>query len=101
MVARFVTREDGTLLVGGMVKGQSALKPDTVYEIRDILGVLTLIERGPSCIPSNPSDRREGKRQGGGMWCEEIGLLLAVSGSQLLMTAEEYKLELKMLEEEE
>lgn len=53
---RIAVRSDGGLILG---KNAGVLEPGMVYEIRDILGELTLIELGQSaaCIPHQESGR--------------------------------------------
>jgi hypothetical protein len=57
-LARFVIRpakgKRGDLILGLMFKDQSPeLRPDRIYEIRDILGALTIVDVGESAIKTH------------------------------------------------
>jgi hypothetical protein len=61
-IARLVTRSarvDGKvdLIIGSATKGETYLKPNTIYEIREVLDELMIVEVGPSAIqdPGEPS----------------------------------------------
>lgn len=58
---RFFVRSDGRLILGGaFTEGESALKPGHVYEIRELCGVLSVNELGPSCASQPDSMDRFG-----------------------------------------
>lgn len=56
VVARIVMRgsdpTDGLGLIALFQGGQESLKPNTVYDVRDYAGVLTIVEVGPSVMSS-------------------------------------------------
>lgn len=57
-LARFVirpsTKGQGDLLLGVMIKTSGVLKPDRVYELREVMGVAVLVDVGPSAIRTDP-----------------------------------------------
>lgn len=96
-VARFVTRLQGEgdgLFIGSLLKsGQGVLKPNTVYEIRDVMGVLTIVEVGQgvgagsdNCVSNMMS---EGKTPF--HWACEIGHIIGCYGKIMFLTYEEYQ----------
>ena len=91
MVARFVTRSDGSLLIGSLSKTQKILEPDTVYSINEYFGVLTITKVGQSIIPVSRQDTTEGKEHDFGSWNSKIGDVLASAGTMLLVSIEEYR----------
>ena len=94
-VARLVTRmqgEDDGLMIGVTLRQQGYFKPNTVYEIVEVLGVLTLREVGKACgfeKGDDPAQRHLAFKKYF-PWAEEIQNLLAVRGSRLFMTRAEY-----------
>lgn len=91
MIARFVTRSDGSLLIGSLSQTQKILEPDTVYSINEHFGVLTITKVGQSIIPVSRQDTTEGKEHNFGSWNSKIGDVLASAGSMLLVSIAEYK----------
>lgn len=96
-VARFVTRMQGEgdgMFIGTLMQsGRAAFKPNTVYEIRDVMGVLTIVEVGQgvgagsdNCVSNMMS---EGKTPF--HWCCEIGYIIDCYGKIMFLTYEEYK----------
>ena len=96
-VARFVTRMQGEgdgLFIGSLFKsGKGALKPNTVYEIRDIMGTLTIVEIGQgvgagsdNCVSDMMS---EGKTPF--HWGVSIENILGSHGKTMFLTYEEYQ----------
>lgn len=94
--ARFVVRDDGTpnsmsfikerndgLFIGCRFK-DSSLKPGYVYEIIDILGVLTIVELGPSHIKPTMKDNHLPTS-----WANGISHNLDVAGKHLFLTEQE------------
>jgi hypothetical protein len=99
-LARFAIRPaddtyaKGDLILGAMFREQDTnlLKPNHVYEIREILGVLTLVEVGESAMGMCPPEATaQGVRKGlvGPGWCSEVGWVLSVGGGQHLVTRAE------------
>jgi len=86
LVTRFVTRGTGPkgkgrvdMIIGtAPKKGESFLKPDTVYEIRMIMDEPTLVEVGKSSMDHN-------------MWGHDISTLVECYRERLLLTADEYQ----------
>lgn len=87
--ARFVTRCDGTIFIGTLSKN-SLLKPDIVYEIRDILDTLTIKEIGTSIIPSSTKDKTKGKIEEP-TWGSSIGHIMESLGKYLFLSTKEYE----------
>ena len=83
-IARFVTRpskpgEDDCkpdIFIGVCAKGQTSLKSNTVYEIRECLGEFILTEVGKSCV----GDR---------MWGWDVSDIMKSMGNKLVLTEEE------------
>ena len=95
-VARFITRLQGDgdgLFVGTLMKGGvGVLKPNTVYEIREILGELAIAEIGrgigagsDNCITNSMADGKNPFH-----WGQDIGSIIECHGSALFLTHEEY-----------
>jgi len=80
---RFVTRggENGKvdLIIGTTFKGTDCpLKPDTTYEIRDIMDELVIMEVGKSAMDEK-------------MWGHDVSSLIECYKSRLFLTEAEYK----------
>lgn len=95
-VARFVTRMQGEgdgLFIGSLYKGaENAFKPNTVYEIREVMGEKQIVEVGQG-IGAGPNNcvsdmMSEGKTPF--HWGQHIGDIIAWHGSTMFMTYEEY-----------
>lgn len=95
-IARFVTRFQGAgdgLFIGALFKaGEGKLKPNTIYEIRDVLGTLTIVEVGQAtgagsdnCVSDKMS---EGKAPF--HWAQDIGNIIACHGKHMFLTMKEY-----------
>jgi hypothetical protein len=104
-LARFAIRPaddgytSGDLILGAMFRDQSSglLNPNHVYEVREVLGVLTLVEVGESAMGMYPPESTaKGKSKGlvGPGWCSEVGHLLDVSCGRHLVTCEEIQRDL-------
>lgn len=100
-LARFAIRPaddayaTGDLILGAMFRDQSSglLKPNHVYEIREVMGVLALVEVGESVMGMYPREAtttnpHKGMVPGVG-WCSEVGYVLSVAGGQHLIAREE------------
>ncbi len=85
-VSRFTLRPDG-LVLGALFKDQPAglLKPGVIYEIREVLGVLTIVEVGPAAIGHDRRDSMTGVH-----WCNEVGFILNVGRGEHLLTQDEW-----------
>lgn len=88
-VGRFIHRgcdEKDGLLIGAAFRGNS-FKPNTVYEIIDVLGQLTIREVGQSFIrgANEPQHGRTGET-----WGSSIEQLMTEHGPALVLTREEY-----------
>lgn len=105
-LARFAIRPaddayaTGDLILGAMFRDQSSglLKPNHVYEIREVLGVLTLVEVGESAMGMYPSNATTTSPLKGMVplvgWCSEIGYVLSVGQGQHLVTRDEFRRDL-------
>jgi hypothetical protein len=80
--ARFIVRpadeegKQGDLMVGSLFKGASELKPNYIYEIVEIMGVLTLKELGESSMTKNA-------------WMREYAELMVTHKTQMTLTKRE------------
>ncbi len=88
VLARLSTRGSGRkgtdtveLILGIGFKGNN-LKPDTIYEIQEVLGVLSIVEVGPSAM-------RE-VEQPLNVWCCDLSQIVACYRERLLLTREEW-----------
>ena len=85
----------GDLILGAMFKEQDTdlLKPNHVYEIREVLGVLTLVDVGESAMGMYPAECKTDTPLKGMVshagWCSEVGYVLSVGGGRHLVTREE------------
>lgn len=95
-VGRFVTRMQGEgdgLFIGTIFKQAAGkLKPNTVYEIREVMGVLQIVEVGQgigagpdNCVSNSMS---EGKTPF--HWGSDIGHTMDCFGKIMFLTYEEY-----------
>ena len=90
-VARFVTRraskpgtspEQTDVFIGVMAKADAhLLKPNTVYQIREIMGELMIEEVGPSVMDTGVT---------GFTWGKDMSALMRECGSYMYLTADEY-----------
>ena len=100
-LARFAIRPaddgytQGDLILGAMFREQdtSLLKPNHVYEIREVLGVLTLVDMGESAMGTYPANATTTSPLKGMVphtgWCSEVGYILEVSQGAHLVTRDE------------
>lgn len=93
-IARFVTRpsnDEGTecdLLLGTMMRNcGTQLKPNTVYEIYNCLGVLNIREVGESLLSKGRVDQSPIRVT----WAQEYSDAAAEAGQYLLVTRKEYE----------
>ena len=107
--ARFVTRlqGDGDGLFIGALMSQGVFKPNTVYEIKEVLGELTIQEVGMACGagPDNCVSSSLGDGKTMFHWGCEIGHIIAMHGSHMFLTLKEYadlrsRLEVEQREEQ-
>lgn len=86
-VARILTRLQGEgdgLFLGALFKGGSAyFKPNTIYEIRDVLGVLTIVEvgRATGAGSDNCSSRTLDHKKTQFSWFSDISHVMCLGGS--------------------
>jgi hypothetical protein len=88
-VGRFIHRgcdENDGLLIGAAFRGNS-FKPNTVYEIVDVLGELTVREVGQSFI-LGANEPRHGRT--GETWGSSVDQLMCEHGPALILTREEH-----------
>lgn len=87
-IMRFVGRPDEkdptrpNLFLGVSFKASRFLKPNTVYELQEIMGEVVLKEVGPS-----------GPGQNTKMWNSDVSVLLDTHGRYLFLTVDEYQCE--------
>lgn len=90
-VARFITRarEDGSvdLILGSALKSNTVLKPDRVYELREIMGEIFVVDVG-ECRVQNPSNKK-GEPPRRLSWALNIGDLVDEGGKTLWLTKRE------------
>lgn len=90
-LARFVVRPTmdgrGDMILGVMFKEQipDVLAPNRVYEIREVMGVATLVDVGPSAIGDQPKD----SLIPGVSWWSPAGDIPELSGGQFILTRDE------------
>lgn len=96
-VARFVTRLQGEgdgLFVGSLTQqGVGTLDPNSVYEIRDVLGQLTLVKIGEA-TGSNEGVIGPKRERADGIafhWAHDISDILASRGALLFLARDELK----------
>jgi len=91
LVARLVTRDEGPtrannagLILGSIVADQSFFEGGQVYEIREILGVITIHHVGPSCIAG--TGKRVVDSPALTSWASSIEHVMGTAGRALFMT---------------
>lgn len=92
-VARLVTSDDGDgtvrLILGASFREQKFLKPGHVYEILELDGEVTVVDRGPSWIrPSNMPAAGSPVSTG---WASTPDAILGDAGKHFVLTKEEYE----------
>lgn len=100
-IARLVTRMQGEgdgLMLGVTLNGHNFFKPSTVYELRDVLGVITIVEIGPA-LPAT-----EGQRYTDSPirvhWASNIEDVMCIAGKTLYLSQDEYQQHLEQWEAE-
>ena len=99
-LARFAIRpadnqyDKGDLILGAMFREQdtSLLKPNHVYEIQEVLGVLTLVDMGESAMGMYPPGAQLDSHLRGLAypgWCSDVSHVLGAGGGQHLVTRSE------------
>lgn len=89
-IARIVTRpvdakrKEVDLFIGVAIKGQKELKPNRVYELREVLGEIMLVDLGPSAIGLDQSDSVLATN-----WSHGIGNVLGSAGNSVVLTKDE------------
>lgn len=90
-IARFITRarKDGSvdLILGNALKSNTVLKPDRVYELREIMGEILVFDIG-ECIVQDPSNQN-GEPPARLSWALNIGDLVDEGGKTLWLTKRE------------
>jgi hypothetical protein len=95
-IARFITRLQGEgdgLFIGSLFhSGKDFLKPNTVYEIVDVLGQLTIKEvgQGTGAGHDNCVSRNLGHKDVQFSWASDIRHVLDI-GKSFLLTVDEYR----------
>lgn len=95
-VARFVTRmqgKDDGLFFGSVFKaGKDNFKPNTVYEIVDILGTLTIVEVGQGVGAGSDNCVSNSMSEGKALfhWGQDIGNIISSYGKHMFLTFKEY-----------
>ena len=93
-VARILTRLQGEgdgLFLGALFKGgRDHFKPNTIYEIRDVFGTLTIAEvgRATGAGPDNCSSMKMDYSKVQFSWCSDISDAMSLGGSQFLTEKE-------------
>jgi len=93
-IARFITRPSNIpgstpdLLIGGFYRNNDVIPAGRVFEIREVLGVLTIVDLGPSALGV---DLQENSVRGDICWSNSVSHLLEVGGTTLLLTKQEYR----------
>lgn len=95
-VARMITRLQGEgdgLFIGALLKeGKGVLKPNTVYEIREVMGVLQIVEIGQGCGAGddNCASNKMADGKTSFHWAQDIGNIIACHGKHMFLTLKEY-----------
>lgn len=90
-IARLVTRsaradDKVDLIIGAATKGETELTPNTIYEIRECMGELTIVRIGPSAI-KNPGEKSPVMTN----WGHSVSEILDCSNNVYLLTEGEAK----------
>jgi hypothetical protein len=95
-VARIVTRlqgENDGLFIGSLFKdGKGILKPNTIYELKEVLGTIELVEVGQAC-GGGPNNCKNDMMSSGEImfhWGQDIGNIIGTKGPLMFLTLEEY-----------
>jgi hypothetical protein len=95
LVARFLTRPSGDdlssapdVIIGVCAKAQSLLPAGCVFEIRDILGVPTLVNLGRASLSVDLRDPNIIRNDV--MWCNDLSYIMSCGGRSIWLTADEY-----------
>ena len=92
-LARFVVRPaqngKGDLILGVMFKDQNpeVLAPNRIYEVREIMGVATLVDMGEAAITDNPQTTM----LSGCSWWSPAGDIPELSGGRFILTKDEVR----------
>jgi len=95
-VARIVTRMQGGddgLMIGTLFKtGVGFMKPNTIYEIRSICDVLTIVEigRATGAGEANCTHNMMSGTDAQFHWGQDIGNIIACHGQTMFLTEKEY-----------
>jgi hypothetical protein len=95
-VARFITRFQGEgdgLFIGTLMKGaEGVFKPNTVYEIQEVFGELTISEvgQGIGAGPDNCVSNAMSEGKNPFHWATPIGTVIEEHGSFIFLTHKEY-----------
>lgn len=87
-VARFATRATDAsgkvdLILGAAWKNETVFKPDTIYEIREMMGQLTVVEVGPSAAKLEETPKS--------IWDCGIEAVVTCYRARWLLTLKEWK----------
>lgn len=100
-IARLVTRLQGEgdgLMIGATLNDHNFFKPNTVYEIRDIMGQHVIVEVGQGVMAQeNETVADSPVRQ---HWGTEIGYLIGAVGGKMFLTRKEFAAHSKAIEEQ-
>lgn len=91
-IARFVTRPTGRgnsdIILGAFMQGdQSIFKPNTIYELYDVLGTINVREVGPSLVAEGNVDHSP-LGVSWNMQYQDVGIR---AGKYLLISRDEYE----------
>ncbi len=92
--ARLVTRDAGGndgLVLGVRFKGAELLRPGRVYEIRNVMGELMIVDVGPSAVKPLMPDYDGLSYRLECCWGNSAGHLLECHSKQVFLTEEEAK----------
>ncbi len=93
-IARLVTRsahadDHVDLILGAAMRGSDALQPNTIYEIRECLGELTLVKIGPSAIKNPGRVAPKAPHHLHLSWGNDVNWILACGNGKHLLTETE------------
>lgn len=96
-LARLITRlqdDNDGLFIGSLLKGgKDYFKPNTVYEIRDIMGTLTIVEvgQGSGAGPRNCASPKLHENGTTFSWNMKVGNIVEDEQKHLFLTLDEKK----------
>jgi hypothetical protein len=93
MLGRFITRpankNQPDLILGGFMKEQDFFKPGKVYELREIMGTVQIVEVGDCVVANCPKQKDDIPDVPS--WGNSVENILLTLGNKFLLTKKEYQ----------